>query len=87
MKMGQESYCWSDQKLGAANDKQPDSYFLHRRIKKKHTPQQEPARYEKIINDTNHFIAAANNQLLIADGKGKWVIDTIFVAHRKTFDL
>ena len=60
MKMGQETYRWSDQKLSAANDKQPDSYFFHRRIKKKNTPRNEPARYEKIINNTNNFIAMAN---------------------------
>jgi len=61
MKVGQKTYCWSDQKLSAANDKKPYSYFFQRRIKKKHTPQQEPGRYEEIINNTHHFIATPNN--------------------------
>jgi hypothetical protein len=87
VKVRKKPECGPDQKLEAANDKQPDTRFLQRRVKEEHTAHQKPDCYEEVVQDAEHFIASPDYQLLIANGQSEWVIGVLIVAHFQTCDL
>jgi len=78
MNMADQPDGGANQELETANDEHPDGHPFIFWVQEQDAAQKKPDGNKEIVDDADHLIAAANDQLFMPQPEGQWVVGTVF---------